>query len=85
MKKATLLRLSAMLFIACSLLSNLSAQNFLKQAQFVEQATSPDMMPTHIQFDDSKAPVFSNKPNEINQFFGFVRPRNGDFDAYRNR
>lgn len=70
MKKATLLRLSAMLFIACSLLSNLSAQNFLKQAQFVEQATSPDMMPTHIQFDDSKAPVFSNKPNEINQFLG---------------
>jgi bacillolysin len=68
MKKTTIL-LTA-LCLAVVLCSNASAQNYLKQAQFVEQATSPDLLPTHIQFDASNAPVFSNNPNEINQFLG---------------
>lgn len=69
MKKTVILRVSA-ICIACFLFSNLSAQNYVKQAQFIEQAESPDLVPTHIQFDANKAPVFANKPNEINQFLG---------------
>ncbi len=67
MKQTVILCFSA-ICIALFFSPNLSAQNYLKQAQFVEQATSPNLVPTHIQFDLSKAPVFSNKPNEINQF-----------------